>query len=539
MAVAERVAHAMGVSASEYNSQVVDLVEPPGGWASPWLVGLAHEHGATAGDRSARGAWYTPRSVVEGLVDIALVGEHLTPRFILDPTCGGGAFLLAALNHLVSQGVEPKAALDSVAGMDIDPGAVRVASLAVSLWAASKGCEGFEPNLSCGDALVDYPGCWPKPDAVMGNPPFASPLRSAAADPIVQKFREERPSLFGPYADTAACHLVRSVELTEPGGVVCLIQPVSVLSGRDTEGMRNHFDSAAPLEAMWCAHETIFDAGVRVVAPVLSVGGKRAAVRLGSGTRPHVVRTVTTLTTSWSALAAEAFGVPSAKIEVTATLGDLVEATAGFRDEHYGLAAACTEQIGEKRELRITTVGSIDPLFGWWGHRPMRFGGKMWNRPVVQVENLEGKVRRWVENQLKPKVLLPTQSKVLEPLIDQTGDLIPATPVLAIHADEHRLHHVAAVLLAPPVVAWALRQSFGSAMSLNALKLSATDVRKIPLPPKDDIWDEAAEFLASADTSTIEKARTVALSVAELMMWAYGADPEVFAWYESRFPVAK
>jgi hypothetical protein len=440
-----------------------------------------------------------------------------------------------------------------------------VAKAAVSLWAVMHGCGGVEPKVELGDFLCTYPRSWPVPNAVVGNPPFASPLKSQAVGDSATLFREERPNQFGPYADTAACHLVRASEILSPGGVVCLVQPVSVLSGRDTEGMRSHFDSEASLKAIWCTRESVFDAGVRVVAPVISirrsaplthageahVGGDNAnsSIRLASGVPPKVIRTLdlstgsgsneSGLRPSWSSLAAQAFGVPSVKLALDRRLGDIAEATAGFRDEYYGLAAACAEESNSSSELRLTTVGSIDPLFGWWGHRQTRFAGNMWDRPVIERDLLDPKVGRWVQNQLRPKVVLPTQSRVLEPLIDLVGNLVPATPVLVIHASAERLHHVAAVLLAPPVVAWALERSFGSAMSLDAVKLSASQVQNLPLPSNIRAWDQAAAVLVSSIPSSAAEGREVALSVARLMMDAYDAQPEVLEWYESRFPPAK
>jgi hypothetical protein len=109
--------------------------------------------------------------------------------------------------------------------------------------------------------------------------------------------------------------------------------------------------------------------------------------------------------------------------------------------------------------------------------------------------------------------------------------------VLAIHTDHQYLDPVAAVLLAPPVVAWAFRRSFGSALSIDAVKLSAKEVTKLPLPPDSGPWDEAAQILAKAEPDTSDRAAEVALEVAELMMKAYNAGPDVFDWYRTRFPL--
>ena len=172
-----------------------------------------------------------------------------------------------------------------------------------------------------------------------------------------------------------------------------------------------------------------------------------------------------------------------------------------------GLVGACreaepAEQAGDvgPRVARVVTVGSIDPLVIDWGVEPTRFGGATWTHPVVDREQLPPKVGRWLDRLSRPKVLLATQAKVLEPVIDRTGDVAPATPLIAVLASEDDLDRVAAVLLAPPVTLWAWRRWFGAALSVDALKLSARQVAELPLPSGGrgaEAWDEASRLVAA------------------------------------------
>jgi len=118
------------------------------------------------------------------------------------------------------------------------------------------------------------------------------------------------------------------------------------------------------------------------------------------------------------------------------TLADLAAATAGFRDEYYGLVAACREWDGPEdgEPNRLVTVGSIDPLDLAWGRRSCRLGGRQWQRPVVDVDALDGRVGAWVSQRLVPKVVLATQSRILEPVVDRSGRLVPVTPLIAVEA---------------------------------------------------------------------------------------------------------
>lgn len=557
-AVVDRVGAALEagpLAAGSDTALLDDVVDPPRGWANPWLVGAVHEQVASAADRKARGAWYTPRPVVEGLVRIAIVDgadDGRAPNLIVDPTCGGGAFLLAALDRLIDLDVEPLAAFERVVGMDLDPTAVEVSRWSMQLWLSQRlGWRRAEPHLHradvrCGDALTDLPPAWTGRVAVVGNPPFASPLRSGAVRQSAAAYRDARLHLLGPYADLAAIHLLHAIEGLEEGSTVVLVQPQSILSSRDTEGLRSWLDEFAPLQALWASRQALFDAGVRPCAPILRVGaspvgdvalyhGATVDVRSRRPRRPGL---------RWGSFAADALGAPELpSLDGAGRLGSLIAATAGFRDEHYALVAACREGTSEVSALhsdadsgigRVLTVGSVDPLTAAWGRKPFRFGGRTWTHPVVDRNDLPPRVQRWFDRLRRPKVLLATQAKLLEPYVDRQGTVVPTTPLIAVTADPADLDRVAAVMLAPPVVLWAWRRWFGTALSVDAVKLAAKQVGELPLPADAELWDRAAALVAASDALEPSAAWDRTVEVAELMNDAYGADQDVFRWWRSR-----
>ncbi|MGF1598541.1 MAG: hypothetical protein ACFCVK_16685 [Acidimicrobiales bacterium] len=561
-AIADRVAAALGIPpvvgrapsltvpagplAGGGSPPVLDDGGPPGGWNDPWLVGAVHERAERDGSRRRRGAWYTPRPVVDGLLALA-VDEVGVPARIVDPTCGGGAFLLAGLDLLAATGIGPVDAVGRVAGMDLDPDAVTVSEWSIRLWLAARlRRAGADPDetaaavaaldvaVEVGDALVDRTPWWGQgPVLVAGNPPFASPLRAGVIPASAVRYRDERTGLLGPYADLAARHLLRAVELSAPGSAVALVLPQSVLAGRDTDDLRRHIDTVAPLRALWAAREAVFDAGVRACAVVAVVGADPpATVALAAG--PTVERRGRRPAGRWTELATAALGAPDPTAMGERTLGELVTATAGFRDEHYGLVAACREEADLGPAPRLVTVGLVDPLHVGWGHRRCRFGGLDRQRPVIDRAALDIKVAAWFERRARPKVLLATQSKVLEPVVDRVGDLVPATPLIAVHADPDDLDRVAAVLLAPPVTLWAWQRWFGAALAVDALKLAARQVAELPLPSDDGAWAEAAAVVAAADGADAGDGWSAAVAVAEIMTAAYGAPTTVFDWWRRR-----
>jgi hypothetical protein len=105
------------------------VAEPSGDPAA--ALGTALE--ATRGDAERRrGAHYTPAAVADRAAAMALdlraVGER---PLVVDPTCGGGALLLAAGRRLFASGVPREVvARDLLWGADIDPLAVAVSEAA-------------------------------------------------------------------------------------------------------------------------------------------------------------------------------------------------------------------------------------------------------------------------------------------------------------------------------------------------------------------------------------------------------------------------
>jgi hypothetical protein len=527
---------------------LADGPEPPGGWANPWLIGWVHEHAVSGDERKRRGAWYTPEPVVRGLVGLARSMTMPTEGrldFVVDPTCGAGAFLLAAADSLVDGGMSPSQAIGSVAGCDLDPLAAAAARWSLRAWAAGHGLDPaeVEPDVVVADALEPLPDRWPDRRLVVGNPPFASPLRSGSMPAEAERYRQRHNRHLGHYADLAAVHLHRAVIGSADGSVVALVQPQSVIASRDTAALRSFIDDRAPVVGLWVAREPVFDAGVRACAPVLAVAAsKPSSVMLASG--PAVTVAGHGTSTSWAGYATRALGAPAIAPTTPGarTLADLATATAGFRDEYYGLAEACAEWNGPPgaEPNRLVTVGSVDPLATRWGREGLQFARRQWHRPWIDTDRLDDKTARWWARQNRPKVVLATQSRLLEPVVDGDGRLVPCTPLVAIHGDEEDLALIAAVLLAPPVVAEAWQRWFGTALSVDALKLAANQVLELPLPDDRTAWRRAAALIDDIGSEqrnrNPDEGWALAVEVAAIMNQSYRSAPEVLSWWLSRAP---
>ncbi len=172
------------------------------------------------GSRRRRGVFYTPRGLVDHLVERTL-GERGGARSarVLDPACGCGGFLVAAGRRLAADLARGEVAA-LLHGIDIDPLAVELCRLALWLEFGDHGDPGDGPDrlsaqVRCADALLDPPGEGSF-DAVLTNPPFLSQLAASTA-----RGKEHQRRLRERFGPSVRVHGSRGVVPASGGGLGC------------------------------------------------------------------------------------------------------------------------------------------------------------------------------------------------------------------------------------------------------------------------------------------------------------------------------
>ena len=497
-----------------------------------WTHGMLHLEPLGSG-RKAAGAWFTPPALVDHLLDEVLEPalDESAAVSVLDPSCGAGAFLVAAARRIAARTGDPGAAVTQVHGVDLDPTVLELARTCLWLELAEPGEPLAMPELSLvrGDALALDLG---EHDVVVGNPPFLNQLETLTVR------RGDRAGSTGAYTDVSARFLARSVDWLRDGGRVGLVQPQSLLAARDSGPVRASVAEACALESLWASDVPVFEAGVLTCAPVLRKSAAQEPVRRTHGPdfAPFLPRPVTDedLAGEWSFLLVEALGVPEVTLRSPRTLRELAVCTADFRDQYYGLDSHVHEADDLPGAPPLVTSGLIDPAECLWGQAATRFRKQRWGSPVVDVPALTPALQRWAAARLVPKILVGTQGKVVEAVVDERGEWLPSVPVITVVPDPGDLWRVLAVLLAPPVTAYAVTRYAGTALSMNAVKLSASQVAAIPLPTAIEPWDAAASVVRRAQADP--EARPARLREAgALMCAAYEVDADtVLPWWEDR-----
>jgi hypothetical protein len=524
----------------------------------PELLGdtleLLHERDA----RRRQGAFFTPRATAALVVERATTGWEWPDRpRVCDPSCGGGAFLLAAGRALESRGLARDVIADELLwGIDTDPLAVATTRASLAIWCASDGSSTSAPNVAVADALRAGLEAWSPVadpfDLVVGNPPFQSQLavRTARTRAQAREMTERFGAASRTYSDSSTLFLVAvSSMVRSVGARFALVLPESFLSARDATAARRLIVQRSGLVGLWLPGDALFSASVRVCVPTFESGTVSGRVARWQGAQaapaPAFDGSGDALGgATWAPLAADLLGVPAVDENPVRVLSSIATATAGFRDQFYGLRPFVRDRAPtDCQPVRLLTSGSIDLVNELWDRRATTFAGGSWRAPVVDIDRLrreDERLARWAERVLVPKVVVATQTRVVEVLVDETGRIWPSVPVIAVVAPSERLWAVAAVLASPPVSALGLRRHAGAALSGDAIKMSARQLLEIPLPPDETSWAEGAERLqAAAQAAQAGRADEWSEALHEFgttMCRAFDASEEILSWWLGRLP---
>jgi adenine-specific DNA-methyltransferase len=213
-----------------------------------YLIGSTYTAMIPDQTRSRLGVYYTPPGLARRLLQMAtLAGVDWRTCKVIDPACGGGAFLapvavkiVAENGHLTARELVRTIA-DRVSGSEIDP---------FSAWASQVFLEASVMNVCrlagerlpplvqiCNSLLAESPqGAY---DLVVGNPPYG---RVTLSPEVRERFRRSlygHANLYGLFTDLA-------VQLTRPGGVIAYVTPTSFLAGEYFKSLRTLLATKAP-----------------------------------------------------------------------------------------------------------------------------------------------------------------------------------------------------------------------------------------------------------------------------------------------------
>ena len=233
----EQLAAAIGAHAAE-----LDVME------AGYAIGLLYTGVMPERLRAKLGAYYTPPALCERLLDMAAGGgvDWRSAR-VLDPACGGGAFLSPVARRMAEHLPELSASNTlreigrRLRGFEIDPFAAWMAQafLDVTLGDLCRAAGTRLPQVvSVCHSLKQTPD-GDGFDLVVGNPPYGRVALSPALRATYRRSLFGHANLYGLFTDLA-------VRFTRPGGVIAYVTSTSFLAGEYFKALRGLLRREAP-----------------------------------------------------------------------------------------------------------------------------------------------------------------------------------------------------------------------------------------------------------------------------------------------------
>lgn len=199
--------------------------------------------------RSEWGAYYTPPALTERLLDMAgEAGTDWSTVRVLDPACGGGAFLLPVALRMRRAMPEATSAaflahlVTHLRGFEIDPFAAWLTQIWLeTIFAEETAAAGvpFPSVVTVDDSLDQLPKGKDGFDLVIGNPPYGRVRLTTAQRARYARSLYGHANLYGVFTDLA-------LRWTRTGGVVAYVTPTSFLAGEYFKALRGLLAKEAP-----------------------------------------------------------------------------------------------------------------------------------------------------------------------------------------------------------------------------------------------------------------------------------------------------
>lgn len=196
-------------------------------------------------------AYFTPPHLARYAID-ALIDSGITlgKDRILDPASGGAAFLVPLAARIIREGRARRISRENIvraiqttlAGVEIEsPLADLSRGLLADLFRSELGAAaaGLQVPIACANTLK-LPAPAPLYDAVIGNPPYGRIYR-----PSKWLLKDFRSVITDGYVNLYALFVEQSLKWVRPGGLVCLIIPVSFVGGAYFAAIRKRILEAA------------------------------------------------------------------------------------------------------------------------------------------------------------------------------------------------------------------------------------------------------------------------------------------------------
>lgn len=210
-------------------------------------IGEAYQKHNKKNHKKELGSFYTPYEVVGYIVNdiIKEIDYKENPYIrILDPSCGGGYFLMELFNRLCpiaeEAGIEnpvEHVMNENLFGFDIDENAVMITQIEIYEITGHAA-----RNIECRDFLI---GKREEYDIIIGNPPYMG--HKVLTGDYRKRLKEEYRSVFSDKGDLSYCFIKRGIDSLKPNGMLVFLTSRYILEALNGSNIRRYIKQKGKL----------------------------------------------------------------------------------------------------------------------------------------------------------------------------------------------------------------------------------------------------------------------------------------------------
>ena len=487
--------------------------------------------------RKSGGIYYTPQPIVDYVVR-STVGSQLSTAIIpqiLDPSCGGGIFLVSAYEYLLdnrlARTIDNKNILSYIHGVDIDPTGVAITQ--ISLWLKSiEKCgiadqrnliwQQLKTNIRCGNAVVDsgidaigfsWQRAFPKIlanggfDLVVGNPPYMDAELMSTDCPNWRTYCAQHYQTATGNWDLFCIFIEKALQLCRLGGLTSLVVPNKLLSADYATATRQLLIQTSQLQSIRdYSNIAVFRASVYPIVYITRKTERPQGVRL---TYEKMVTIEQPGEKHWMQIEHPTQPWLVTDSELMQRLGHLpklgsIVAVSGAATvaEAYALKDLIQNcPAPQSGDLRLVNSGTIDRYRSLWGQKRLRYLGQTYQHPIVSADQLVQLPPKRLRQARQPKIIVAGMSQRLECLFDHTGEILAGKSTSVIgsvvmgQVNTVDLRYLLGLLNSRLLSFYLLSRFSGNQLQGGYLRIGPPQLRQLPIVvPEPDRPSQLSEY---------------------------------------------
>lgn len=344
-------------------------------------IGLVYTSMLPQDFRTKHGVYYTPLPLAERLLDQATIAGLDWKRCqVLDPACGGGAFLVPVAKRMIAaqNDLKPsqfvRSLISRLQGYELDPFSAWLSQIGVDAFVTPllKGMSEVPVVVSvCNTLSMTTPK--KKYDLVIGNPPYGRIKLDAAQ-------REEFSDVLYGHANLYSLFMDIALRHTKKRGLLSYLTPTSFLAGEYFKSLRGHlFAHARPVTLdLVAVRKGVFEEVLQeVLLATYKKGSTRrtASIHLAEPESSDTLRITPTGSFRLPTVGSEPWLMPRsiAEAEVFKHLQRLTS-----RLDDWGYAVSTGPLVWNRHKLQLTDKAGTDCLPLIWAEAVTPDGRFIW-----------------------------------------------------------------------------------------------------------------------------------------------------------------